>query len=195
MGPPNHDPRLVSPQCFLLKPVRTVHKNPWFSVRDRGGFYSIEYNEPQVAVLPVVDGNNVVMVRAKRPLIADSTLELPAGRSLRDEGAAEAAKRELAEETGIAVGDVGRFKRLAPLSVTPRFPCLVDIFQVDLSRHEYELRGRHDHEVTSVELFTLDEVEQAIVNGEIYLCLPLGVLARFLMVSRGGACSKRRGSP
>jgi 8-oxo-dGTP pyrophosphatase MutT (NUDIX family) len=164
-----------------LKPVRTLHENPWFSVRDRGGFYSVEYNEPQVAVLPVVDRRAVIMVRVRRPLIADSTLELPAGGVVGHESAAEAAQRELAEETGIVIDDLTRFKERAPLSVTPRFPCLVHTFEIDLSGSEYDSRGDHDHEVASVEQFSFAEIARKIVSGEIYLCLPLGVLARFIL--------------
>ncbi|MBM3298685.1 MAG: NUDIX hydrolase [Deltaproteobacteria bacterium] len=181
MAPSIDDPRLLSPQCLSLKPVKTLHQNPWFTVRDRGGFYSVEYNEPQLAVLPVVDRQWVVMVRVRRPLIADSTLELPAGGVIGNESGAEAAKRELAEETGIAIEDLDRFKELKPLSVTPRFPCLVHTFQVNLSGREYDSRGDHDHEVTSVELFSLAEIAKKMVSGEIYLCLPLGVLARFMI--------------
>lgn len=177
------DPRLVSPQCPSLGPVRTVHENPWFSVRDRGGFYSVEYNEPQVAVLPIVDAQSVLMVRVKRPLISDSPLELPTGGVLVNESPAEAARRELGEETGILIEDLERFHARPPLCTTPRIPCLVHIFEIKLSADEYHKRGEHDDEISSVELLSMGEVADKIITGEIYLCLPLGLLARFMLES------------
>ena len=104
-----NDPRLVAPQCRSLTPVKTVHENPWFCVRDRGGYYCVEYNKPQVAVLPVVDHNAVVMVRVKRPTLADATLELPAGGAENNEAPIQAASREFAEEAGIKISDLNRF--------------------------------------------------------------------------------------
>lgn len=181
MSPSIDDPRLDSPQCASLTPVRIVHENPWFTVRDRGGFFSVEYNEAQVAVLPIVEQQGVVMVRVKRPLLADSTLELPAGGVERDESPAQAAARELAEESGIAIEDITRFEKLPPLSVTPRFPRLVHVFQIHLTWDEFNRRKSHDHEIESTEVVTFEEVATKIQWGEIYLCLPLGVLSRFLM--------------
>ena len=73
------DPRLVKAQCSTLVPVETLHENPWFSVRNRKGYFTVEYNMPQVLILPIVDNKAVVMVRVDRPVVADVTLELPAG--------------------------------------------------------------------------------------------------------------------
>ena len=74
-----------------------VHENPWFSVRNRGGFFTVEYHETQVLVLPVIEDRAVVMVRVKRPVINDMTLELPAGGTEPGEDPERAAVRELAE--------------------------------------------------------------------------------------------------
>ncbi len=54
-----------------------------------------------VAVVPVLDDGSIVLVRQFRTPLGRELLELPAGvRDKDDESAAEAAARELAEETG-----------------------------------------------------------------------------------------------
>jgi len=111
-----NDPRLISPQCFSLTPIETVHENPWFVVRNRGGYFTTEYKQPQVIILPIVDNNSIVMVRVKRPVIADIALELPAGSTKEHETPIRAAARELAEETGIEINGLERFEMLSPVS-------------------------------------------------------------------------------
>ena len=66
------DLRMIEPQCHSLQPVVTMHENNWFSVKSRGGYYVIEYNVPSVTILPIVDHHSIIMVNAKRPVIADS---------------------------------------------------------------------------------------------------------------------------
>lgn len=179
------DPRLVAPQCHSLIPVKTVHKNPWFSVRDRGGYYCVEYNQPQVAVLPIVDHRAVVMVRVKRPTLADATLELPAGGAKDDEIPIHTAAREFAEETGVNIADVTRFKQSPPLCITPRFPHLPYIFKIQISKGEYDNRKSHDDEIESVECLEFDAVIKKIVQGEIYIGLPIAFVSRFLFSNNG----------
>ena len=58
------------------------------------------------------------MVRVRRPVIADNTLELPAGGVRMDESPIEAACRELSEETGIEISDLNRFDAQAPMVLT-----------------------------------------------------------------------------
>jgi len=91
------DPRLFTPQCSSLTPVETVHENPWFTVRNRGGYFTTEYEFPQVVILPVVESHSIVMVRVKRPVINDVSLELPAGSVNENESPVHGAARKLAQ--------------------------------------------------------------------------------------------------
>jgi 8-oxo-dGTP pyrophosphatase MutT (NUDIX family) len=176
------DPRLTGPQCRDLTPVLTVHENPWFTVRKRGDFYTTEYRTADVAVLPVVDHESVVMVRVRRPVIEDVPLELPAGSARGNEPPVRAAARELREETGIGVEDSNRFLPLPPLAGSPnRNPNLLHLFTVDISIEEFEKRNAHDDEITAVELFTFEEVSRLLCNGDIYVALPVAVISRYII--------------
>ena len=179
------DPRLHEACCGSLTPVTVVHENPWFRVCDRAGYFTVEYHHPQVTVVPVVSGCAVVMVRVRRPVIADVVWELPAGGSHSGETPAETAARELAEEAGIGIADLRRFRMLPPLCIMPRNPQLPFLFRIDISQEEFDRRGPHDGEVAVVESYTFDEVRDKIARSEIYMSLPVAVLARFLLRTAG----------
>lgn len=179
--PKINDSRKTAPQCHGLRPVKTLHRNPWFTVRDRGGYFTIEYNAPQVAILPVVANRAIVMVRVKRPVINDVTLELPAGGVNTGETLRQAARRELAEETGIRVKALQRFIPLPPLAISSaRYPVLPHLFQIHLSEHEFLCRQPHDHEIMGVECFKFVELKKKIACGEIYVSLPVAIISTFL---------------
>jgi len=65
--------------CPSLRPIITVHENPWFTVKNRGGYFTTEMKEAQGVVLPIVEKKSIILVRVYRPVIDDETLELPAG--------------------------------------------------------------------------------------------------------------------
>ena len=181
--PPNGpwDPRLSTLACPELVPVETLHENPWYSVRNRGGFFTVEYRLRQVVVFPVVNQDSIAMVRVKRPVINDTPLELPAGALEKDEDAATGAARELLEETGIKVTNLDRFISMAPISVSStRNPNLSYIFKVDISEKEYVNRQPHDDEIYSVERFAINDLAKKMASGEIYVSLTLAVLGIFL---------------
>ena len=181
--PPNGpwDPRLSTLACPELVPVETLHENPWYSVRNRGGFFTVENRLRQVVVLPVVNQNSIAMVRVKRPVINDTPLELPAGALEKDEDVATGAARELLEETGIKVTNLDRFISMAPISVSStRNPNLSYIFKVDISEKEYVNRQPHDDEIYSVERLAINDLAKKMASGEIYVSLTLAVLGIFL---------------
>jgi 8-oxo-dGTP pyrophosphatase MutT (NUDIX family) len=176
-----------------LEPVQLRHQNPWFKVLSRGTYFSIEYERPQVVVLPILEERAIVMIRVKRPLIADCPLELPAGDSLPGERPREAARREFIEETGITIEDPLRFVSILPVSEMPgRMPVLLSIFRVDVRQGEFESRFSPDAEITSVEAIPFPEAKRKLLNGEIYLCSPMAIIGRFLL--NGSSCGQRGGS-
>jgi ADP-ribose diphosphatase len=180
--PPNGDwdRRLTAVACPDLAPVTTVHENEWFAVRDRGGYFTTEFQQRQVVVLPVVEGSGIVMIRVPRPVIGDTTLELPAGAIEANETAVAGAARELTEETGIAVPEA-RFNAMPPMSTSPnRMPNLVYVFHLDLTRKEFAQRKPHDKEVESVHCVSFDEVIRLVTEGGLYVALPVAVIASYL---------------
>jgi ADP-ribose pyrophosphatase len=175
------DRRLSEVACPDLAPVELLHENEWFAVRNRGGYYTMEHHLQQVIVLPVVEQRAVVMIRAKRPVLADSTLELPAGCTEDGEAPEAGAARELAEETGISV-QASRMVPMPPLAGSPnRIPSLLYVFRVELTQAEFERRGMHDSEVEGVELVAFDEVVRRISRGAIYVAVPIAVISTYLL--------------
>ncbi len=184
------DARIFAPQCSNLLPVEVVHENPWFSVLNRGGYYTVEPRLLQVIVLPVVDNRGIVMVRVKRPVMGDVLLELPAGAVLEQEAPLQAAARELAEETGIVVNDPGRFEALPPVCVNPnRNSLLVSTFRVSLTIQEYEARNGSDEEIDEVVLLEYSQIVERMCSGGFYVTTPMAVIARHLLGHIYGAHS------
>lgn len=187
LGPPTFPPtdswdcRMREPACADLVPVATVHENPWFSVRDRAGYFTVDYRDAHVTVLPVIEQGSVVMVRVKRPVICDCPLEYPGGKGRPQEDPAAVAARELKEETGISVSDIARFRPMAPVAISStRMPKLVYLFRVDITRAEFDERQAHDDEVEEIIELEIDELMHLMANGGVYVSLPLAVSARFL---------------
>jgi ADP-ribose pyrophosphatase len=168
--------------CPSLIPIQIVHENPWFTVNNRGGYFTTEMKEAQGVVLPIIEKKSIILVRVFRPVINDYTLELPAGGfSLKDEAPEKGLRRELAEETGIFIEDCARLEPLPPISVSPnRNPNLIFPFKVDISQDEFQDRKDHDNEVVEVLSMSFNQVVRLINSGEIYVALPIAVILRFL---------------
>jgi len=175
------DPRLGKAQCPALKPVEKLHSNPWFDVMCRGGYYTVESTIVQVSVLPVVEDRSVILVRVKRPVLNDVTLELPAGGVDPEETPAQAAAREFSEETGVRVTDAARFIPIPPLVVSStRFPALPYLFQVNIRREEWDARGSFDSEIEGVDCVDFEDLRRMIADSTMYVSLPMAIISRFL---------------
>jgi 8-oxo-dGTP pyrophosphatase MutT (NUDIX family) len=142
---------------------------------------TVEENTPQVQILSIVGNKSIVMVRVYRPVLADTTLELPAGGAKGDERPVETAVREFREETGIVVSDLSRFEVLPPLAHTARSPILPYTFQIHLSGQEFDSRMDHDDEIVEVKCFSYEEVLRKIEEGEFYIGPQIAIVMKYLL--------------
>jgi len=99
-----------------------AHSNPYFNVLTArvemlngeiiDPYYITEYLNESVAVIPVRNGSEVLLIRAWRPVTGELWWEVPAGIAEGPEAPADAARRELLEETGweaTGIHDLGWF--------------------------------------------------------------------------------------
>lgn len=157
-------------------------KTPWFTILQKDSFFTLEYSNPQVVILPIVENLQILLVKVKRPIIGVSTWELPAGGIEFGETAQEGALRELGEETGVLIDDKNRLKPMNTLVISPtRMPMFPSLFSINITKEEFELRQSHDDEIEEVGLFSFDEIRQMILKEEIFVSLPLAILSRFLL--------------
>ena len=173
-----------SQKCFhnWKKIANKAIQNQWFHILENDNYFTLEYNQPQVVILPIVDGKNIIIVKVKRPVIDSATWELPAGGIERGETIEDGALRELKEETGVLINDKKRLKPMNTLVVSPtRMPMFPSLFSINISREEFQLRQSHDDEIEKVGLFSFQEIRQMILNEEIFVSLPLAILSRFLL--------------
>lgn len=73
---------------------------------------------PVVAVVPVTDSNEVIMVEQYRHPVGRDVLEIPAGLMIDDEEPAACAARELEEETGVSARSI---EKIGEFYTTPGF--------------------------------------------------------------------------
>ena len=162
--------------------VRPVFQNHRFSLLERDDFHVVEYKSTQVIVLPIIEQEYVVLPKVRCQILGGAVWELPAGGVQGNEIPADAALRELGEETGISISDPSRLLPLDTLVVSPnRLPMFPLIYRVDLSHQEFETRSTHDDEVESVRSFSSDKIREMILSGEIITSITLAILGRFLL--------------
>jgi ADP-ribose pyrophosphatase len=86
--------------------------------RSDGQVAGVEYVKHfgSVAILPLLDGDRVCLIRSRRLTVNETLIEVPAGTREPDESPLETARRELAEETGYRAAS---FEELAAYFPSP----------------------------------------------------------------------------
>ena len=184
LTPPLNDPRLLSegPCLESLGVANVVHRNDYFEVKNRGGYFTLETDSHDVVIVPIVEGREVVMLRPYRPVLGDAPLEFPGGGAHFDEMPVATAARELQEETGLKIEDLQRFKPRTPFCLSPnRMPRLHHVFEISISEQEADSMVADRSEIFSVERYSFEEARDLIANGTIYVAAVAGILASLLL--------------
>ena len=94
--------------------ARAIYANPWIEVTEFAAtaptgnpatYGLVSFKNLAIAILPVHADGTVELVGQHRLPCADYSWEIPEGGGLRDRDPLESARRELAEETGLAARD------------------------------------------------------------------------------------------
>jgi 8-oxo-dGTP pyrophosphatase MutT (NUDIX family) len=177
-----------------VRGTQVVYENPWIRVREdavtrpdgsEGIFGVVELQRPAVFVVALTDDDEVVLVTIDRHTVGRS-MEVPAG-GTDGEDPLEAARRELAEETGLSAREWRRVGQVNALNGVCRAPEAVYLatglepltgFHGDtgLGARERALEGIH--EVRAVRVGeVLDLVRDGtITDGETIAALMLALL-------------------
>ncbi len=130
-----------------------------------------------VQVVPVTAAGEVVMIRQYRPGADAVTLEIPGGLIDAGESAAEAAARELLEETGYRAS---RLRALGALNPNPAlFGNRLHAFVAEEAEHVAEIRN-DPREHTVVELVPRDRLPELLRAGAVDHALVVATLWRYL---------------
>ncbi|MEV4208337.1 NUDIX hydrolase [Nocardia salmonicida] len=175
--PGSHDFETVSSRVLYSGAILALRQDQVRMPDGRVAEREVIEHHGAVAVLALDDDGNVVLIRQYRHPIGTRLLELPAGLlDIEGEDPLTAAKRELAEETGLAAA---QWSVLVDVALSPGFTdeALRVFFATGLSITD---RPDPEHEEADLELvrMPLDEAVRAALAGEIVNATAVaGVLA------------------
>lgn len=116
-----------------------------------------------VAVVPVNEKGELLLVRQYRYAVGETLLEIPAGKIERGEDYASSAARELAEETGY---EAGNLKHLISFYSTPGFTNeQIHLFLA--TELTLKVQDLDEDEFIEVETVNMKKAAEMIMSGEI----------------------------
>ena len=166
-----------------------VHKNKYFKIKLKNGYYSFEPNFKEVIVLPTIDKKYFLLVKAKRVLLGKYSYEFPSGSCLsHHETPLKAAKREFQEETGIILKKYNKLQKLKNIFQIPnRSRVPIYTFCVNLKKNQIKLNMFDKNEIVGLEIVSLKKLFNLIVSGKFNSSVPIAQLFQYLIVNKKNA--------
>ncbi|HMC60343.1 MAG TPA: NUDIX hydrolase [Candidatus Solibacter sp.] len=168
-----------------MKPLKTevAFATPWFEILaktmqpDEAPYYSLRLPDYS-AIVAITDDQRIVAVRQYRPAVERYTIELPSGLVDPGESPAEAASRELMEETGYQAGGV---EVLGPME--PDTGRLGNLIWSCVATGVRRVPGRDPEDGIEVLTYSPSELARATASGEFRHALHVAIL--MMAVLRG----------
>ena len=168
-----------------MKPLETdvAFATPWFEILaktmkpDEAPYYSLRLPDYS-AIVAITGDQQIVAVRQYRPAVERYTIELPSGLVDPGESPAEAAGRELLEETGYQAGEV---EVLGPME--PDTGRLGNQIWSCVATGVRRVPGRDPEDGIEVLTYSPAELSRATASGEFRHALHVAIL--MMAVLRG----------
>jgi 8-oxo-dGTP pyrophosphatase MutT (NUDIX family) len=179
---------------WIDRSQRVVFDNPWISVTEHdttaptgapARYGAVRFKNLAIAVLPIHSNGDTVLVGQNRFPARDYSWEIPEGGGPLDVDPLESARRELAEETGLAAADWREVLR-AQLSNSVTDERAVGYVALDLS----DATGVHhadDTEALAMARVPFREALDAALAGDLQDMLTVAMLLRAYHMAREGA--------
>ena len=160
-----------------VRETRVAYENPWIVVHEdtvtrpdgTAGLYGVvEVRRPAVFVVALTDDDEVVLVTVDRHTVG-SSIEVPAG-GTDGQDPLVAAKRELAEETGLAATDwrrIGGMDALNGICRAPEHVFLATGLSQAPGRDGRDASAREEEGISHVRRVPLTEVIGLVRDGAI----------------------------
>ncbi|HEY7993589.1 MAG TPA: NUDIX hydrolase [Candidatus Eremiobacteraceae bacterium] len=170
----------VEPRPWTTRSVETLASNPYFALllqhvtvndgTDRQ-YYTIQFPSPAVGIV-ARRGNDVLLVRQYRFIVDEFVWAIPSGGTAPGELLADAALRELEEETGY------RARSIEPLMhCWASYGCSDQRYEIFLAPEVEHTGNQHDaNEVLEVRWFSREELTDLILNNGVVDNLSLSPL-------------------
>jgi 8-oxo-dGTP pyrophosphatase MutT (NUDIX family) len=158
-----------------VRETRVVYENPWIRVREDavtrpdggdGIFGVVEVQRPAVFVVALTDDDEIVLVTLDRHTVGTS-VEVPAG-GTDGEDPLVAARRELAEETGLVAGTWQQVGTMNALNGICRAPEVVFLATgLEPASATDDAAARHEEGIREVRRVPVAEVLGLVSDGTI----------------------------
>lgn len=173
-----------------MRATKVVYENPWIRVREDavtrpdgtdGIFGVVEMQRPAVFVVALTDDDEVVLVTLDRHTVGTS-VEVPAG-GTDGQDPLEAARRELAEETGLVARDWRQVGTMNALNGVCRAPEVVFLATgLEPAPGVHDSAARAEEGIRDVRRVPVREVidlvgDGTITDGETVAALMLALVA------------------
>ena len=171
--------------------MEIMSQNPYFSLVKKQlnsydgsskQYYIVEFPRPAVGVL-VTRGTDVLLIRQYRPIVDEYVWAIPSGAVGPEETPAEAAARELEEETGF------RATSLVPwMNCYASYGCSNQRFEIFWTSDAVKTERKFDPaEVISIRWFNRTELRDLVLSNGVVDNLSLSPLLLFLFeISENG---------
>ena len=165
-----------------------VFENDWMQVREddvinpgggRNRYGHVHFKNRAVAIIPLDDDNNTWLVGQERYTLGEYSWELPMGGAPLDEDPLGAARRELAEETGIRASSWSELMRLHTSNSITDESGLVFVAR-GLSFGETAFEEMED---LAIRKLPFDEAVQMAVDGDITDAISIAALLRMKLLT------------
>ena len=173
--------------------ARTVYENPWIKVTEQAAvaptgapavYGVVGFKNLALAILPIHADGSVILVGQHRFPLADYSWEIPEGGGPQGEEPLDGAKRELAEEAGLAAGKWREILRMQ-LSNSVTDELAIGYLATDLTPVQ-AVHHVDDTEDIARARVPFREALEAATRGDILDALTVAMLLRAYHMAREG---------